>query len=211
MRRPDRLDIAAFAAGGEALAGQWSRVELPRFDAAVLRDADAAATPPIDWQARGEERRTRAGPTQPWVHVAGRTRGHLVCQRCLEPVQVDLVIDRWFRFAADADEAERLDAELDDDVLVTSTSFDLRALVEDELLLSLPLVPRHEVCPVTLDPHLMPTSHDRPDGEPGFTSPADAVDDPRDELVRRSPFADLATEWNDAQTQRRKKPGTIDH
>ena len=33
-------------------------------------------------------------------------------------------------------------------MLVTSRDFDLAALVEDEVLLAMPLVPRHEVCPV---------------------------------------------------------------
>ena len=37
-----------------------------------------------------------------------------------------------------------------DDVLVISRDFDAMALVEDELILSLPLVPLHEVCPETL-------------------------------------------------------------
>ena len=37
-----------------------------------------------------------------------------------------------------------------DDVLVISRDFDALALVEDELILSLPLVPLHEVCPETL-------------------------------------------------------------
>ena len=33
-----------------------------------------------------------------------------------------------------------------DDVLALGRSLDLRELVEDELLLALPIVPRHEVC-----------------------------------------------------------------
>ena len=40
--------------------------------------------------------------------------------------------------------------ESEEDLLVTSRSFDLRALVEDELLLSLPMVPMHESCPVAV-------------------------------------------------------------
>ncbi len=48
-------------------------------------------------------------------------------------------------------EAERLDAESDDDHLVLVPRLDLLALVEDELILELPLVPRHEgICPEPL-------------------------------------------------------------
>jgi len=43
-----------------------------------------------------------------------------------------------------------LDADSDVDVLALSRSVDLRELVEDELLLAMPLVPRHEVCPAPL-------------------------------------------------------------
>jgi len=34
-------------------------------------------------------------------------------------------------------------------LLVTAPQFDVMALLEDELLMALPLVPMHETCPVT--------------------------------------------------------------
>ena len=37
--------------------------------------------------------------------------------------------------------------ECEEDLLVLSKQFDLRELLEDELLLELPLVPKHDVCP----------------------------------------------------------------
>lgn len=206
--RPDRLDIAAFVAAGEPLAGRWLRSELPRFESTVLPPEPAGtAAAPIDWQAQGELRRPRAGAPEPWLRVTGQTSAHLVCQRCLEPVHIELAIDRWFRFAPTAEEAERLDADLDDDVLVTSTAFDLRALVEDELLLALPLVPRHETCPVTLDPSLREAS----DADDGSMDDPVAGDATPGDPPKRSPFAELAADWHDAQRQRRKKPGTVDH
>ena len=73
----------------------------------------------------------------------------------LEPVVVPLRARRSFRFVAGGeDAAAQLDAELDDaldaDVLALPRVLDLHELVEDELLLALPLVPRHEVCPQPL-------------------------------------------------------------
>ncbi|WP_405198038.1 YceD family protein [Brachymonas sp. G13] len=58
-----------------------------------------------------------------------------------------LEISRRFRFVQDEATAEMLDDELEDDVLVISRDFDLQALIEDELLMELPVAPRHEVCP----------------------------------------------------------------
>ncbi len=71
----------------------------------------------------------------------------LTCQRCLGTVDVVLAVRRSYRFVADEAAAQALDAQIEDDVLVTSRSFDLQALVEDELLLHLPIVALHDVCP----------------------------------------------------------------
>ena len=49
-------------------------------------------------------------------------------------------------FVEGEEAAAALDAETEDDVLALTPTLDLLALVEDELLLALPLVPRHEVC-----------------------------------------------------------------
>jgi uncharacterized protein len=68
------------------------------------------------------------------------------CQRCLEPLPVTLAVDRQIRFVEGEEEAERLDADSDDDVLALEPATDLHALLEDELILALPLVPRHADC-----------------------------------------------------------------
>jgi uncharacterized protein len=63
---------------------------------------------------------------------------------------VPLAIDQRLRFVRGEAQAEALDAEIEEDVLALSKSLDLRELVEDELLLALPIVPRHGVCPQPL-------------------------------------------------------------
>ena len=63
------------------------------------------------------------------------------------PFRDDLAVDQAIRFVDDEAQAEALDAEIEDDVLALSPALDLRALVEDELLLAWPIVPRHDVCP----------------------------------------------------------------
>jgi uncharacterized protein len=59
-------------------------------------------------------------------------------------------VDRHFRFVRDEATAAALDEEMEDEVLELPRSLDLRELVEDEMLLALPLVPRHAQCPEPL-------------------------------------------------------------
>ncbi len=66
------------------------------------------------------------------------------------PVDVPLDVERSFRFVADEATAEALDEECDEDLLALSREFDLRELIEDELLMALPVVPRHEECPTSV-------------------------------------------------------------
>jgi uncharacterized metal-binding protein YceD (DUF177 family) len=75
--------------------------------------------------------------------------------RCLSPSDFGFhnairAADRRLRFVDGEDEAARLDEDSDDDVLALPASLDVPALIEDELILALPLVPRHEVCPQPL-------------------------------------------------------------
>jgi uncharacterized protein len=55
--------------------------------------------------------------------------------------------ERSCRFLTHEATAAALDDEAEEDILVISRDFDALSLVEDELILSLPLVPLHEVCP----------------------------------------------------------------
>lgn len=138
---PARLDVARFAHEGAALDGRWPVATMDRLAAAV-----AAVLDDVDWDTSGETRR-HGGESQPWLHLRARTRVLLTCPRCLQPLEHALQADRVIRFVADEAEAERLDAESDDDVLaLPPRGLDLRTLVEDELILALPLVPRHADC-----------------------------------------------------------------
>jgi uncharacterized protein len=145
---PRRLDVAAFAAADGELSGELPLGELGRLADSVLgaepRDA------PIHWQAEGRLRPVMGGEPETWLHLTSQACVSLRCQRCLQPMPVPLDVDRWIRFVRDAAQAEALDAELEDDVLELPRQLDLPELVEDELLLELPLVPRHEVCPQPL-------------------------------------------------------------
>jgi uncharacterized protein len=174
---PLRLDVQAFANDAAALDGRWPLRRFERLAQAVHAEASPAEGDEVVWSARGERRAPRGAQVQTRLHLLAAARLRLECQRCLEPVETALAVDRWFRFVPGEDSAAQIDTDSDDDVLALPRALDLRELIEDELLLALPLVPRHEVCPVPLlqasDGH-----HELPD--------------------RPNPFAALATLKRDA-------------
>lgn len=67
----------------------------------------------------------------------------LCCQRCLGDLQHAVSLDHALVLARDAAELERLDADPDSDAIPVENRLDLIALVEDEVLLSLPLAAMH--------------------------------------------------------------------
>ena len=145
-----RLHVEAFARDHGALEGSEPATSFPRLMTSVHPDAPPESARAVQWRAQGELRQPRSVEPQSWLHLEAQTSMALVCQRCLGPVATELDVDRWFRFVHDEDEAAALDAQTEDDVLAVRGPLDLLGLIEDELLLALPLVPRHEHCPVPL-------------------------------------------------------------
>jgi uncharacterized protein len=148
---PRRLDIERFAREGASLEGTADASSFARLD--ETRHADSRGTPAqVAWTAVGEWRKPRGGQPEPWLHLRATATLSLECQRCLGPVDSDVEVDRWFRFAGDEASASDLDAQVEEDVLALSRAFDLTSLLEDELLLALPLVPRHDDCRPAVPP-----------------------------------------------------------
>ena len=161
---PLHLNVAHFAADALQAAGDWAIAELPRLaesecplDAGspLKKAADAAPAPArsagdltrrVRWRAAGSHRRV-GGENQVWLHLLADADVILQCQRCLQPLDAAVHVDRHGRCVADEDTAAALDDEIEDEVLALPKTLNLRDLVEDEMLLALPLVPRHDVCP----------------------------------------------------------------
>jgi uncharacterized protein len=141
---PHRLDIRRFAEEGAELEGAEAVARFHRL-AAETQEADRAGD--VHWHARGEMLNPRHVQPQVWLHLDADARLPLVCQRCLSPVDVPLAVRRSFRFVPDEATAAAEDDASEEDLLALSRSFDLVELVEDELLMELPVAPRHEVCP----------------------------------------------------------------
>lgn len=142
---PTQLDIKAFAHAGSALAGHHS---LSKYERLKLEARALDSETVINWSAKGEVRVDESGAEQIWLHLQVDLCMPMICQRCMGPVEVDLAVDQFFRFVASEEAAEAEDEESEEDILVLSQEFNLADLIEDEVLMALPVVPRHETCPV---------------------------------------------------------------
>lgn len=132
------IDARRFSRENRRLEGMLRMSELPR-----LADVLTGAEGEIAWKLAGlvGER----GQPRLRLEVTGRLP--LRCQRCLETVVETLTIDSLLELIAE--DAEPTQEELEDDrldFLPVGQTLDLTALIEEEILLALPIVPRHEAC-----------------------------------------------------------------
>jgi uncharacterized protein len=180
---PRSLPVRDFSELGAELEGSTPLASLRRLCASACEAPPAGEV--AEWLARGRLVSTPGTEPESWLHLQGQATITLECQRCLRPMSQLLKVDREFRFVATEAQAEALDEWAEEDVMVLPPRLDLTGLLEDELILSLPLVPRHEpACP---EPLLAVDRAELPGGA--------AADAPH-------PFAALAA----LRTQRRSDP-----
>lgn len=141
---PKRLNVVVFAQSG----GNCSGAEpLRTFERLVEENGGLAGETTVSFSSQGSSRLDPAGIDEPWLHLSASTTLAQVCQRCMGAVDVLVHFERDFRFVASEALAEVEDEESEEDVLVISKGFNLLELIEDELLMAMPPVPMHAVCP----------------------------------------------------------------
>ena len=95
----------------------------------------------VNFEITGDYKRFR----QPSLHLHIETKLPITCQRCLEIMQVE--IDLQFNYLISetpADELNHHDDQNDDlDWVQANTEMDFHELIEDELLLAMPISPMH--------------------------------------------------------------------
>ena len=132
------IDGLEFARTGSKLQGAWPVALFGR-----LRDVLRTNEGNLQYELAGvpEER----GRPALRLKVDGVLQ--LVCQRCLGALEFPLRIDVSLQLAATQAEvdAEPLDADGPEQI-VAGREMQVRDLVEDEVLLAIPLAPRHEQC-----------------------------------------------------------------
>ena len=151
--RADRLDVAGLAQVNGYIKGQSLLQKYERLRQESCRlEPDLTNKECIVWQADGEwvENAGEHAKVKPqvWLHLTAQTHLPQTCQRCLAEVSTHLEVVRSYRFVADEATAEAEDDDCEEDLLAISREFNLLALIEDELLMALPQVPMHDICPV---------------------------------------------------------------
>ncbi len=138
------IDIFAWIRALGEDRGELQYAALPRL-ASLL----ASETGTLAWESRGWVERPAGGSEVMMLRVLASARPMLTCVNCLEPVAVDLAVDRTLRIVGDEASAARLDEqEPEIDVIAGSRRFDLLELIEDEAIMALPPLARHDQCEV---------------------------------------------------------------
>ena len=174
---PDFADPMRLCTLGKAYDGEVALADLARLSP-LLASTEGVAKFGLAFGTDEEHR--------PVVDVSVRARLALRCQRCMQPMQLEVDSSSRLAVVSGPDEAERLPDELDP-LLLEEDRLELRSLVEDELILALPPAPRHrpEECAVTLE----------------AWNDDVASDTEMSEAERDNPFAALARLKSDADEQ----------
>ncbi len=131
-------DCLAFAREGRVLEGTLAVSSLER-----LHDLLAEVSGEIVFRLQG----CKGKRGEPMLHLQATGVLPLSCQRCLEAIRFDLDIDS--RLELVPEDSELSQDELEDDTrdfLPVAGALEVAELVEDEVLLALPVAPRHERC-----------------------------------------------------------------
>jgi uncharacterized protein len=145
MTQQWQIDTRTFAQQGEMLSGEFPLATLTR-----LRDILASDVGGVRFRLIGKLDPNR----QALIECIIEVELQLTCQRCLTPFAFPLKLKSRFVPVRDASELPAIEEEGDEaDYLVADPHTDVRALIEEEILLALPIAPMHrpEACKARVD------------------------------------------------------------
>ena len=116
------------------ISGQLSLERLPRF-IECLADGNGSVTIDLNFGLDDARQRLISGRLQAEVNV--------ICQRCLKPLAIQLADDINLALVKDEEAAKQLEAGLDP-WICQDHKLNLAELVEEQLILSMPLVSYHD-------------------------------------------------------------------
>ena len=131
-------DAFVFAKEGRVLEGTMAVSDLER-----LHDLLVDVAGDVEYQLHG----FKGERGEPMFHLTVSGTISLACQRCLQAIPFDLNVDNLLEIIPEG--ADMSQDELEDDTrdfLPVAGEVYLVELIEDEILLSLPVAPRHEKC-----------------------------------------------------------------
>jgi uncharacterized protein len=148
---PLHIDNINFAKKAEHVSGQINIANCPRLAEILQSQKPTRATSKphdsipsaINFELRGEvDTQGRC-----FIHMAVEANLQSYCQRCLEPLLLPLKLNFSY-LIAEADEQASGELSFDDvdeyDLQEPDKAMDLQALIEDELIMALPIAPTHD-------------------------------------------------------------------
>jgi uncharacterized protein len=134
MSQAGVIDSLRFASAALELRGRVKMQELSRL--AQMQ----GSTEGLEYHLRGG----KADDGKPCLRISVRGCVQLPCQRCLEPFPIPIAIEAELLLAGTLREISEADDDIDR--VLASRCMDIGQLVEDEMILALPMVPRHASC-----------------------------------------------------------------
>lgn len=148
LKPTDYVNAYDLSRDKRTLKGKVRLSDLPRAQAFILPSEEDA-----EYEITGLTGRLG------WPGASMKLKAHvqMICNRCTRPMDYELDREVVFRFAKSEEEADAMPIEEDDEVevIVGSDKLNILDWIEEELILSLPLVPAHE------DPCLSPESSEK--------------------------------------------------
>jgi uncharacterized protein len=130
-----QIDALRLIRNKEAATGRYAASQLPRVADYLYGQVGA-----VDYRIEG----TYDPRQRPVIRCIINGYLDLVCQRCLGPIKFELATDQQLVVvASEASMPAPEDEEDGVDFIVAAPRFDVLALIEDEIILNLPLAPRH--------------------------------------------------------------------
>lgn len=138
QKLPKEIDPLRLAKNGLKLTGQLAIADMPRLQQSLLSDE---GTIKVNIAFDMDEIDT------PYMQGEFATTVLMTCERCMTAMTLDLNVNSLLAIVINEQKIASLDKQYDPWLLASNDEVSLSSVVEDELILALPIVPRHnEVC-----------------------------------------------------------------
>ena len=131
---PKYFDPRQYANQGIAIAGHLPLKQLKEL-CTILASDEGDAYIHLDFRVEEDKRYVATGSLNATVHV--------VCQRCMEAVPQKLSVGLLLAFVSDEDHAQHISIDYEP-VVMTDGDVSVADIVEQEIILALPIVAYHE-------------------------------------------------------------------
>ncbi|OUR86411.1 DNA-binding protein [Methylophaga sp. 42_8_T64] len=132
---PKEIDPFRYAQSGLKLAGELSVSNMPRLTSALQNDEGVVS---IDMHFDVDETGT------PYLRGIFTSSLTLVCERCTEAMLLSVTAECLLALIQNEHKVEGLAEQYEPWLIDSNEPVKLSSVVEDELILALPLVPRHD-------------------------------------------------------------------